>query len=95
MTGGPYKQGSNLEDYRVVDIPPIAILLENFRQRCYNIIFFEKPQPEGFHVSEWCMSGIGSLKEAAQKRIEDAPDFHPGLEILWNKDRSVDDLRYT
>ena len=93
MTGDPYEQGTNLEDPRARDIPPVAKLLENFRQRCYNILFSEKPQPDGFHVSEWCMSGIGSLEEAAKRRIENAPDFHRGLEILWNIDSSVDELR--
>ena len=97
MSGNAYQQGTHLEDPRVSDIPSNAKLLEKFRERYYSILFCEKPRQNGVdvQVSEFCMSGKGSLDEPVTKKIEEAPKYHPGLETLWNKDdRSVDPIRY-
>ena len=95
MSGDAYEQGTLLEDPRVSDIPSNAELLKKFRQRYYSILFCEKPRQNGVdvQVSEFCMSGRGSLDEPVMQRIEEAPKFHPGLETLWNNDRSLDTIR--
>ena len=41
------------------------------------------------------MTGPGSLDKIAVREIIMAPDFHPGLEALWNEhDRTLDDIRF-
>ena len=95
MSGAPYKAGAFLEDSQVKDIPSSAQLFKKFRQRCYSILFFEKPLKSGLdHVKEWFTAGPKSLDQAVVQRIEKPPKGHPGLEALWNQyDRSLNALR--
>ena len=90
MSGALYKAGAYLEDPRAKDIPPSAKLFEKLRQRIYSILFFEKPPKNGQepNVEEWFTAGPKSLDQAVVKRIENAPDYHPGLEALWNEENS-------
>ena len=90
MSGACYKAGAYLEDPRAQDIPPRAKLFQKLRQRIYSILFFEKPRTSGQKpcVEEWFTDGQKSLDQAVVKRIENAPDSHPGLEALWNEENS-------
>ena len=79
-----------LEDPTSEDIPLNSNLLKDFRKRCYEILLFEKPKKNGAHhkVDEWC-NGIIMTQQVGM-----APELHPGLAILWNKeDHSVDEIR--
>ena len=95
MAGSPYESFVDLEDYRNDEIPCSSQLTEKYRQRCYGVLFFERPDKEDFRVQEWCMTGAGSIDEVVLRKIEQPPDYHPGLEVLWNsEDKTADDLRY-
>ena len=96
MSGDCYELSNVLQDYRNTEIPPRGKLLEKFRQRLYVVLFDERPLVDGIQspVFEWCMTGMGSLDDPVEQRIEKAPEFHPGLERLWHtEDKTVDDIR--
>ena len=86
MSGAPFKAGAYFEDSRVKDLPSTAQLTQKLRQRCYSILFFEKPRKSrlDLHVNEWFTAGPNSLDQAVVQRIDKPPDCHPGLEALWN-----------
>ena len=96
MTGAARESSTLLEDSRNSDIPSCSKLFEKFRQRSYGVLLHEKPRhsQDEIFVPEWCMTGPGSLDKVVMQRVENPPDCHPGLEILWAKeDRSADNVR--
>ena len=93
--GEPYEFTTVLEDYRNTEIPAIAHFNRKFRQRLYSVMFHDKPTyGEAHFVPEWCMTGPGSLNRVMMREVEQAPEFHPGLEALWNnQDDAMLDVR--
>lgn len=91
MTGAPFDSSTCLEDYRNTSLPSVANLLRGVRQRLYGILFYEKPNALNddekdfvYEVTEWCMTGPGSLNAPKMVRPILPPKHeHPGLEALW------------
>lgn len=99
LEGSPYDFSTVLEDFRNKEIPPSGFILQKFRRRLYGVMFHEKPTDTDagsrILVSEWCMTGRGSLDSVQMAEAIKAPDFHPGLESLWTEDdRSLDQIRF-
>ena len=94
MAGGLYLSPAMLEDYRTEfswGLPKCAQVWENLRRRLYGILLYEKPNALdatktkfNLTVSEYCMTGPGSLDEA-KKQVPILPqnNNHPGLKKLW------------
>lgn len=62
-----FESGTIMEDFRELDLPPVALALQPLRRRIYGLLLHEKPRTgsEPIVVTEWCMHGGDSLVRPA------------------------------
>lgn len=72
-----YQDSMSFQDFRCTDIPPVAKVLQQLREKMYGILLYEKPGSK--KVTEWLIDGYESLGKPKEVFPQFPRVHHPGL----------------